>query len=83
MTPDEQIELHIHMGARRYGLSPRQTNVFQQMARGCANADEIGAALGIAHKTVDNALGLALRKLDARDSHQAMTRLLGLGSVES
>ncbi|MDT0309743.1 response regulator transcription factor [Streptomyces sp. DSM 44917] len=57
--------------ARLAALTPRETEVLRQVARGLANA-EIARALGISRSTVKTHLNAVLAKLRLRDRAQAI-----------
>ena len=80
MTPSEQIELQLHMGARQYQLSPREVEVFVHMTRGRTTHKDIGVAMGIQETTVENHLRMSFTKTQTNDKTAALVRLLGLGT---
>ncbi len=57
----------------QYGLTARQVEVLQHMARSCT-AEQTGKALGLSTKTVNNYLTEAYRRLGAINLTQAVVR---------
>ncbi|WP_433355895.1 response regulator [Microtetraspora malaysiensis] len=67
-------------GGRLAALTPRETEVLVQVARGGTNA-EIAAALGISPSTVKDHVAVVLAKLGARDRVQATIAAYETGLV--
>ncbi len=67
-------------GGRLTALTPRETEVLVQVARGGTNA-EIAAALGISPSTVKDHVAVVLAKLGARDRVQATIAAYETGLV--
>ncbi len=64
------------------GLSPREAEVLQALARGKATK-QIAAELRISHRSVDTHLRHLYRKLDVRSRGEAVNRGLRLGLLSS
>ena len=75
--------------ARKYGeglgqatLTPRETEIIEQVARGLSNK-EVGEALGLVEKTVKNYLNIIFMKLDASDRTHAVVTAIERGIIDS
>ncbi|MFP4281598.1 MAG: response regulator transcription factor [Opitutales bacterium] len=77
---EESVSLPAHLLAR-YGLTRRQTEVLQWLARGKANS-EIAFLLGISHRTVEKHLETIYRQLGVENRLAAVRFCRELGAFE-
>lgn len=61
----------------RDGLTPRQIKVCELVAKGYTGK-EIGHALGIGHRTVEDHKGAAMEKLGVRNAVELTRKVLGI-----
>lgn len=78
LSPSAKAQLTWHRPAPGGLLSPRETEVLSEVARGLSNA-EIGARLYISEATVKTHIVRIFSKLEVSDRTAAVTRALGLG----
>jgi DNA-binding NarL/FixJ family response regulator len=69
-------------GGAEHRLTPTETDVIRQVARGCGNR-EIAAVLRVSEATVKAHLASIYRKLDARDRASAVAMAIDLGYVRA
>ncbi len=69
-------------GGAEHRLTPTETDVIRQAARGCGNR-EIAAVLHVSEATVKAHLASIYRKLDARDRASAVATAIDLGYVRA
>jgi len=65
---------------RAQGLSPRQVEVLRWVSEG-ETSSEIGRRLSISPRTVEDYVGEACQRLDARSRAQAVARAVALGLI--
>jgi len=68
-------------GSAPHRLTPREQQVLELLARGCANK-EIAARLGIAERTVKFHMSTVFEKLGAGNRTEAVTRAVQAGLIE-
>lgn len=77
--PDSNMEPHVRAAARLYGLSPTETTVAIEIAKGTGRTD-VAATLGVSRHTVKTHLGRIFEKTGARGQVE-LARLLGTASI--